>query len=245
MVRKLQSDTDCPRRVATIGLHGSASTWVFNVVRELMATVVGEDAVLPLFAEGVAELGNAATHAGRYLIVKSHAGSPQLDAWLAAGQARLILSIRDPRDAVVSMVQRFGMSLNSAMLNLVYDCARMIRLAPEGHAVLRYENRFFDDPGTVRELAEWLGLRVAPAAINTIFERYRTSAVRSLVQNLAALPVERQTTVRTVPGDNVTRFLSGHIGNGCSNKWQDLPSAMQDELMQMFGPFLDHFGYAH
>jgi hypothetical protein len=32
--------------VATVGLHGSASTWVFNVARELMIDSFGEKAVL-------------------------------------------------------------------------------------------------------------------------------------------------------------------------------------------------------
>ena len=35
-------ETPPPGLIATIGLHGSASTWVFNVVRELMIDALGE-----------------------------------------------------------------------------------------------------------------------------------------------------------------------------------------------------------
>jgi hypothetical protein len=43
-----------PRLVATIGLHASASTWVFSVVRELMIAALGDAQVLTLYAD---ELG--------------------------------------------------------------------------------------------------------------------------------------------------------------------------------------------
>jgi len=237
-------DSGCPRIVATIGLHGSASTWVFNVCRELMMAAVGENRVETLYTDDGSDLPGSAACAGRYLIVKSHTGSPRLDEWLAVTKPHVMLSVRDPRDACISTAKRFNLSLRSAVQNVMYDCAHLIRLAAEGHAVLRYENRFFDDPGTVRELAGWLGIKVADAVMVAIFERYRTDAVRSFVQTLANLPTERKGVVRAVPTDKTTLYLSGHIGDGRSQKWHDLPESGQAALTRMFTPFLDQFGYA-
>jgi hypothetical protein len=237
-------NTFCPRVVATIGLHGSASTWVFNVVRELMTAVVGEAAVMTVFTDDVRGVPGVAERAGRYLIIKSHTGSADLDKWLAEEHVRIILSVRDPRDACLSVAQRFNLSIESAIHNLAYDCAHLIRLAAEGHAVLRYENRFFEDPGTIRELADWLGLRVAAPTMAAIFERYRTDAVRSFVAQLGDLPAERQGTIRSVLADTVTYYQTGHIGDGRDGKWHDLPPSGQDGLTRMFTPFLDQFGYA-
>ena len=42
--------------VATIGLHGSASTWVFNVVRELMIASFGENRISAVYTEELGEL---------------------------------------------------------------------------------------------------------------------------------------------------------------------------------------------
>jgi len=40
-----------PRVVCTVGVHGSASTWVFNVVRELVMLGAGRAATLPCYAD--------------------------------------------------------------------------------------------------------------------------------------------------------------------------------------------------
>ena len=92
--------------VATIGLHGSASTWMFNVVRELILAARGEGAVLSCYADEPEQLPTEAARTGKALVVKSHHGSAALDAWLEAERAPLFLSIRDPRDAAISMSQR-------------------------------------------------------------------------------------------------------------------------------------------
>lgn len=51
---------------AAIGLHGGASTWAFNVVRELILASVGENRVLAFYADDLEQLpgkqnGSAAT----------------------------------------------------------------------------------------------------------------------------------------------------------------------------------------
>jgi hypothetical protein len=40
-----------PKLIATVRLHGSASTWMFNVVRELMIAAAGKDRVAAFYAE--------------------------------------------------------------------------------------------------------------------------------------------------------------------------------------------------
>src|ERR1017187_7726507 len=106
------SDHDAPPLlVATIGMHASASTWVFNVVRELMISVLGDDRVLAFYTDVVDQVPDEAARAGRHLVIKSHHGSAGLDAWLAAQRSRIFLSVRDPCDACISMSQCFNPSL--------------------------------------------------------------------------------------------------------------------------------------
>src|SRR5581483_4458696 len=98
------------RVVATIGLHGSASTWVFNIARELMAAAYGEDEVRSLYAETLGELKERYGEARRHLVLKSHHGSVALDAWLTSVSPAIVLSVRDPRDASLSMAERFNVA---------------------------------------------------------------------------------------------------------------------------------------
>ncbi len=232
-----------PPLVATIGMHASASTWVFNVVRELVIAAVGDDRVLAFYTDKAGELPDEAARAGRHMVIKSHHGSAELDAWLAAERARIFLSVRDPRDACISMSQRFKAPLTHSVRWIADDCNRLLRLAPQGHALLRYEERFFENPTAAERLAHALGLALAPEVIEAIFVRYRTETVRAFARRLAELPPERLTMVASFPMDRVTQILAPHIGDARSGKWRDLPEPLRAELTRLFGPFLDRFGY--
>jgi hypothetical protein len=234
---------DPPRLIATIGLHGSASTWVFNVVRELLIAVAGEDAVRTLYADEVGQLPPPEEWAGGCLLIKSHHGSLPLDRWLEAEQARILLSVRDPRDAAISMCQRFKAPLNATARWLGYDCARLGTLAAKGLPVVRYENRFFDDPNTVTEIAALFGLAVPAATRQAIFDRYRTDQVKAFADRLSELPDHRLTKVGAATMDKVTQILGPHIGDGRTGKWRGLPEPARTELTRFFGPFLDQFKY--
>ncbi len=229
--------------IATVGLHGSASTWVFNVVRELVAAAAGEDRVLTLYADEVGQLPDEAARRGRHMVLKSHQGSHELDAWLIERGAPIILSLRDPRDASLSMSQRFAAPLQHTARWIANDCKRVSRLAEQGYPYLRFEDRFFDQPGAVERLATQLGIGSDPGVKESIFDRYRTEAVRCFASRLEALPPERLTKVGAYPMDRLTQVLGPHIGDARSGKWRDLPLPVQAELTRWFRPFLDRFGY--
>jgi len=229
--------------VATIGLHASASTWVFNVVRELMIAAVGSERVLALYADRMEQIHDQPERSGRHIVIKSHHGSAELDAWLAAEQAPMILSVRDPRDACLSMAQRFNAPLNHTVVWMANDCQRMMRLAAYGHLMLRYEDRFFDDFSAVGRVADALGLAPPVAETAAIFARYTTEAVRSFARKLSELPPDRLATVGEPKVDRLTQIHEPHIGDGSSGKWRNLPVQIRTELTRRFGPFLERFGY--
>lgn len=232
-----------PRVVATVGLHGSASTWVFNVVRELATAAVGEARILTFFADELSQMPDEIARAGKHLVLKSHKGSPELDAWLLAQGAPVILSLRDPRDACISMAQRFAAPLKHTAHWLAGDCVRLERLAEQGYPLLRFEDRFFEDRRCVDRLATTLGIGCEEAVKDDIFARFRTEAVRYFARHLDDLPPERLTMVGTFKMDRVTQVLAPHIGDARVGKWRGLPLPVQVELTRWFRPFLDRFGY--
>jgi hypothetical protein len=232
-----------PEVIATVGLHGSASTWVFNVIRELVAATVGADQMLNFYADDLAQLPEDKARAGRYVVFKSHHGSHELDGWLRARNAPIILSLRDPRDACLSVSQRFAAPLQHSAQWIAHDCERVARLAEQGYPLLRFEDRFFDDRLSVDRLSDWLGITVAPEAKDCIFVRYRTEAMRCFARKLDELPPERLTMVSAYRMDRLTQVLESHIGDARVGKWRDLPVQVQSELTGYFRPFLDRFGY--
>lgn len=230
--------------VATVGLHGSASTWVFNIVRELLIAERGECEVLSAYADETERLPDAAALAGKCLVLKSHHGSAGLDDWLAAHNAAFVLSLRDPRDAAVSMSQRFKAPLAAAAGWVANDCDRLIRLAGAGRPLLFYEDRFFEDRTVPRRLAVSLGLSLPPPAIDALFDRYRADSVRALLAGIPGLPPERRGAVAGAMLDHVTQYLTVHLGDGRSGKWRELPPPVAEALTQRYAGFLDRFGYS-
>lgn len=232
------------RLVVAVGLHGSASTWVFNVLRELLIARHGEGAVASLFADGVTQLFEAPGLAGRHVVWKTHHGGPEFEAlaWLTG--ATVILSVRDPRDAVVSLVQRFGVSDEAAMRMLAEDCRRAAQCAATGCALLRYEDGFFNDRATVAGLARLVDAQPSPETLERIFAAYRTEQVRAFAAALDRLPAERRGGGERLPHDKLTQIHRRHIGDGAVGKWRRLlEPARQRELTAFFASFLEAFGY--
>lgn len=237
--------TDHGPAVVTIGLHGSASTWVFNVVRELMEAAFGSDAVFSLYAENAADILGDPQLPGRRVVWKTHSGGPSWDGFVWLARPRVILSIRDPRDGVVSLMRRFGAAFRASIQAVAQDCRRALRCAEAGALLLRYEDRFFDDPAAVERLATELGLDLPPQRCRAIFETYRTEKVREFAASLDSLPAERLAGDGTIDRlDRLTQFHRTHIDDGRIGKWRDLDPSQQELLTRTFAPFLDRFGYS-
>jgi hypothetical protein len=229
-----------PQVAATIGLHASASTWVFNVARRLMIAAHGEASLTHLYADRISELPE---HPAPHLLVKSHHGSAELDEWLDARRAALILSIRDPRDAALSMAQRFEAPLQHTAMWIRNDCARLMKLLPAKSLLLKYEDRYFEDPASIERIAQFLGVAADPDLASAIFDDFGAEAVRDFASRLSQLPSERITMVGRFPMDRVTQILAPHIGDGRSGKWRDLPPPIQEQLTEIYRPVLERFDY--
>lgn len=225
-------------------MHGSASTWVFNAAREMLSAALGEDAVHHFFADKMEHLPDEAAMAGKTLIIKSHEGSPALEDWLDRHNALRLLSIRDPRDATISLMQRFRMGLQPSANAIARDGNRLLRLAGRGIPVWRYEDGFFEREATLDALAARLSCPLPAALRGEIFARYGTEAVRGFAQNMTSLPAERLTKVGPFTMDRLTQILEPHIGDGASGKFRALPPDVQPQLTKFFLPLLTPFGYA-
>lgn len=230
--------------VLTVGVHGSASTWTYNVARELLAAAFGAEAIAVCFANTLDDLLAEPRALGRRVVCKTH-GFPRLDVFAHVAQARLIATVRDPRDAVLSLMQRFGSPLEVAVRGLAQDCTYAAWCAAAGHPVLRYEDRFFEQPAAVQLIARHLGVAVSEADMARIFAAYRTDAVRALAASVPDLPAERLVSDgRTFQFDRVTQIHRTHIGDGRVGKWRErFDAAAQAELSRVFAPFLARFGY--
>ena len=227
-----------------LGLHGSASTWVFNVLRELLIARYGEERLVARFADTAAQLLEAPDLAGRHVVWKTHRGGDGFDALAALAATRIVLSVRDPRDAVLSMMQRFRLSGPAAVKMLGEDCERAMRCAAAGCTVLRYEDGFFRGRTTVAILARLIGAEPPQEILDRVFDAYRTERVRAFAAALDRLPPQRRSGGEQLPHDKLTQIHRTHIGDGAVGKWRHAFDAEgRQALTANFAPFLQMFGY--
>ena len=131
-----------------LGMFSSASTWAFNVVREIAFSLVPDRPVVPVFLD----VGDGMPGGGDgCLIVKTHGTVVARE--LGQRAEGIVVTIRDPRDAIVSLMRHnkvpFDIALRMTEVSAMTCSPFMVH--PRA-VVLRFEDRFFDTPATVEQI---------------------------------------------------------------------------------------------
>ncbi len=233
-----------PIFVAIVGLHGSASTWAFNIVREQLSSVYGAETVYGFSTEQTVELLRDRQCAGRHVVWKVHAGDQLSDLLFQFARPITIVTIRDPRDALLSFCRRFEPSPERGIAVLARDCRLALSCSDAGALVLRYENGFVKDRAVLDQIADSLKLSIATKTQDTLFVRYDTEAVHGFADHLQDLPAERLLGGGSDVYDRLTHIHKDHIGEEGMGSWRErLPASCIDQANAAFAPFLTRFGY--
>jgi hypothetical protein len=173
-------------------------------------------------------------------VVKTHDVPADAAALLRAKATRIVASIRDPRDAITSLIlyQRFGFT---TALDWVGRSAQFAGdLADDPRTLLfRYEDGFVEAPGTLDRIAEWFGGRLEAAERERLFARHTRAAVEALI---ATFDKDRNDGI----GDAETQWHRHHAGrSGEVGRWRRMltpkgAASVESELQA----WLRRFGYA-
>jgi tetratricopeptide (TPR) repeat protein len=241
-----------------LGMYGSASTWAYNVTRQIAASIYPTWPLQEHFVATVADTMRL-DQPGRTHILKSHEMSDEdLVAELSARADVIIITIRDPRDAVTSsmLYHPHGHDLAKPseaqktferFLSRVEKSARFCaRFAGEQRSLLlRYEAGFPDDVTTLDRIAACLQRPLDAIDRTRIFASHRRAAVEALI---AELPV-RRTTMKDISSDDLmdpmTQWHTHHAGRtGEIGRWQHmLTEAQASEVERRLGDWMDRFFY--
>ena len=228
-----------------VGMEGSASTWLFNAVLQVAGAMA--PALPPALGRYVVRREDLAglPAPGHFTVIKSHAVDHAAAAVLSGRSRTLFVTLRDPRDCVVSLMLYQCRAFASA-LEAVEQSARVCAEAA-GHraaVVLRYETGFPDRPETLGSIAKALGGTLDPAAREEIFARTRRGAIEA---EIAEFPL-RADVHHHPNGDLVDRTTqwhrhhagrSGHIG-----RWRHFLDIGQAAWIEArFADWMEQFGY--
>ncbi len=217
-----------PRVILCLGLKSSGSTWLYNVaIRILKEARLPRGAVAAFFADNSAMLPVGAEKA-QILVIKSHEPSRSILFLTRFARGKVLVSVREPRDSVASLMQRFGHSFESSLRDVRVGAGHVVALSRErGAMILRYEDGFADDERTVDHVARFLGVRLSKAA--------RTRIFRSLTREAVQKKIEKLHKGETDPNafDFTTQWHPGHVGDGRVGKFKKVLTAAQQRKIEL------------
>jgi hypothetical protein len=223
-----------PRLVLCLGLPGSASTWIFNVVRQMHG--LPRRSILSGYLDRRYEeflqamLGVNPTL--ETIIIKSHRADTSLLRCVSERGAPCILSVRDPRDCVVSLMERFGFSFEHALTVVDKSCRAVLSLAAFDTVLLRYEDGFYRDGQTISDLYRYLQLAEA-VDCDTLLSLNARPAVERFIATFDLLPQGRVVRHEHDEYDKVSHWHRRHFGDGAHGKWRTRLDAEQIATAQV------------
>ncbi len=221
-----------------LGLYASASTWAFNAVR-MLHEATGRPAKT-YFLSGAANFAPFAEHVTH--IVKSHEiTDPATAQELGRRAEKILITIRDPRDAVASMLRHHQHGFDKT-LDLVEQTLKLcVRYAGDPRAkLLAYESRFHEQPAAISAFAAHLGLNPSPQACASIFEQLQRKNVEKYIAQMPRMPGILQNRESGDLLDPRTHWHTHHAGrSGEIGRWQhelnlEQARAVQDRLRPMY-----------
>jgi hypothetical protein len=204
-----------------VGLYASASTWAFNLVREMALATHPPGGVTPHFCAGVYDARRL--DAPGLHIVKTHeVGDAATEAALVQRAGRILITVRDPRDAVASMMDYQNHSFADALAHVEAALRLCVRLAPDPRALIYYyESGFPAQPATASAIAAHIGLSLPPAEMARIFEGLQREKVEAYIATLPRLPGVLQERQSGDLLDPRTHWHTHHSGrSGEAGRWR-------------------------
>jgi hypothetical protein len=216
MARHRQNCSVIPIAISA-GIYGSASTWAFNAIAGLLRShnSCDGDAFFAdeLDTSTIDELHNS------WAVIKTHSPGPILLTAIRWARAPVVITVRDPRDCAVSMMQRFNLSFENSLDLIANSAARILCLMQVSDPLLiKYECTNGDRNAILERIRDYLNLNVTREDIRTIALALSPQAVRRQIEKFSEAGVY-------VHGDAArdfdpkTHWHPGHVGDGASGKY--------------------------
>jgi hypothetical protein len=238
----MPAETPPARIILCAGLKSSGSTWLYNVVIRLLKGTHGAK-IAAFYADEVALFPEGSEQA-QFLVVKSHVPSDPLLFVTRLTRGQIFLTIREPRDSVVSLMQRFHFPFEAALKDVAEEAARIVEFSRARDVILlRYEDGFHEDRKTIAEVAALIGARAPKALQLKIFKALTPDAVKRKIRNLKSQGVFGAAP-KPEDFDPATHWHPGHVGDGRMGKYAEfLTAGQQEDVLVRTRDYCKRFGY--
>nr|WP_242513278.1 FkbM family methyltransferase [Halochromatium salexigens] len=237
------------RDVFCAGMPRSGSTWSYNVARQLLSHAFGAQQIDGGYlGEGPPVDAALDQHVlpNKLRLLKFHQATRRTLELAEQGQARVIVTYRDPMNAVASLVDFFATPLPQAVAKIKRSLVEMQRWQQTGHALLiAFDAMMADNATEVRKIADFLDLPVQEEVIAAIVAETSYGAVK---QRAEALGQGGEVLVRAGRSayDPESLLHVGHAPLGADRDWtRQLSSEQKAYALQQLSDWIDADGRWH
>ncbi len=225
-------------------MYASGSTWLYNTARQVAQAMYPDAKVAGTYAERMDVLKRMKPRALN--LVKTHdLGLPEAN-FLAVRATWIVLSIRDPRDAVTSLMQHMGHDFPQALERVEKSATFCAHFASDKRAELfTYEAGFTDDIATLDRLAAVFGGALEAQMRERLFMQSRRDAIEAKIARLEELPTVFRDSRSGDVLDTDTQWHLHHAGRtGEVGRWRRrLAPQEAREIEQRMDGWMCRFGY--
>ncbi|MFO0956486.1 MAG: sulfotransferase domain-containing protein [Isosphaeraceae bacterium] len=239
--------------VLCVGMYRACSTWQYEVASHLLERHRSARRLGYVPGAAFREMERAGGPGRGWAILKSHDEDPRFLPALEQGRALVLYAYRDLRDVAFSLAHKRGTTLEGivrqGMLHQILANDRCWTAQPrERRLSQRYESLLDNPAGGVRELAAFLGIRLASGEAEAVAAEYSLEANRQRTRELGRKLVEQGVDLTDPTNvqrcDNHTLLHWNHVRDGRIGGWREQARPRQRALLARFcGRWLIERGY--
>lgn len=212
--------------VVCLGMPRSGSTWLFNVVRELVEAAEG--GVESFEATSLTAVDSLLVGKSRAIVIRCHTLTDAMLRLMLAAGVQFVLSTRDPRDCVASLCAQLGGRSSGWSTEVSRSLATVATVQQEtGASVFAFEDHFIDDPETPFALVRYLGLALPDEAVRRVASSWTKEFVQARIEAVS----DNEPTEYGFRSDPVTGLNESHVGDGRIGKWRDVVPAWEASML--------------
>jgi hypothetical protein len=232
------------RGLLCAGLYSSASTWMLNLAAQILK-IGGRAGVKTIYLDEMDEAAERAIRGVPFILAKSHSPGASVRSLIDGAGLPVIITLRDPRDAVASLMLRWNIGFDLALSRVGRSATALVMLA-DRRTTLRfhYEDGFTTDERCVDAVAKLLGVTLTAEDRAALLAGLAPQAVRQQIDSwrLAGVLGHGPPDMEYEPE---THWHLGHIGDGETGKWRRVLGAIQaGRVLLATRAYRKSFGYS-